>query len=155
MKIVGYAMAALLVLSFTILQNSAFQQLYGLTGGVWVMKTSKGLLGETWKKHGATKISNHAFKVSGADTVWLETVDLEQKGDVITYTSTVKDQKAGQSVPFTLISSENGRFVFSNPQHDFPQRIIYHFINKDSLHAWIEGNSNGKEHRSDFYYSRR
>jgi len=148
-------LVAMLLASFSFRQSAGFEQLYALAGGTWVMKTSKGALCEEWKKITAEKLSNRAFKVSGADTTWLETVNLEQKGNAITYTSTVKDQNAGQSVPFTLVSSENGKFVFSNPQHDFPQRIIYHFVTKDSLHAWIEGTSNGKEHRSDFYYARR
>jgi hypothetical protein len=155
MKKILFACLLFLSVSFSVRQSTTFQQLYVLTGGVWVMKTSKGALCEEWKKQGTAKLSNRAFKVNGADTGWLETVDLEQKGNTITYTSTVKDQNTGKAVPFTLISSEDGKFVFSNPQHDFPQRIIYHFITRDSLHAWIEGTSKGKEHRSDFYYSRR
>lgn len=141
--------------SFSSPQPSAFQQLHALAGGTWVMKTTRGLLCEEWKKENARQIRSRAFKVSGTDTTWLETVHLEQKGNSITYTSTVKDQNAGQAIPFTLISSENGKFIFSNPEHDFPQRIIYHFITNDSLHAWIEGTINNKERRSDFYYSRK
>lgn len=136
--------------------QSEFQQLSALTGGIWVMKTKKGvLLCERWKKINSNKYSSQGFKVSGNDTTWLEQVELVRTGNTINYVSLVKDQNEGKAVPFRLIEAANNQFVFSNPEHDYPQRIIYHFVSQDSLHAWIDGKNNGKDARSDFYYSRR
>lgn len=33
----------------------------------------------------------------------------------------------GAPVAFKMVSSTNQQFVFENPQHDFPKRIVYHF----------------------------
>jgi len=40
--------------------------------------------------------------------------------------------------------------VFENPQHDFPQRIIYQRIGQDGLTARIEGSVQGKEKGLDY-----
>jgi hypothetical protein len=44
--------------------------------------------------------------------------------------------------------------VFENPQHDFPQRIIYRRHGTDSLVARIEGTRNGQTRGIDFPYAR-
>ena len=46
--------------------------------------------------------------------------------------------------PFRLIELKNKRVVFENPEHDFPQRIIYWLGDDGALHAKIEGTENGK-----------
>lgn len=55
---------------------------------------------------------------------------------------------AVKAVPFKLIRSSAAEAVFENPEHDFPQRIIYR---KESggLFARIEGTSKGKERSTD------
>ena len=135
-------------------QQRSFQQLHALTGGTWVMKTKKGFICERWKKVDGHTLRNESFKVAGSDTTILEQVDLVEKENGINYVSTVKDQNGSNPVPFKLIGSKDGQFIFANPEHDFPQRIIYHFVSQDSLHAWIDGKYNGIETRSDFYYKR-
>jgi hypothetical protein len=51
---------------------------------------------------------------------------------------------------FELTKSSSLEFVFENPAHDFPQRIIYRLQTDGSLLARIEGKSNGKDHAVDF-----
>jgi hypothetical protein len=53
-----------------------------------------------------------------------------------------------------MISSDSNNFIFENKEHDFPQRIIYHIVNKDSVHAWIEGTHDGKAGREDYFFAR-
>ena len=148
--------------SFTeVKQSSPFQQLQVLAGGTWVMKTKVSTICEEWKQQNNDLLTSRSYRVKGADTVQQETVALSRKGNEIYYTSTVPDQNNAKAVAFKLIESKGTKFTFSNPLHDFPQRIIYEFVNKDSLHAWIEGTyiSEGttvpKEIRRDFYYSRK
>ena len=50
---------------------------------------------------------------------------------------------------FKLAKYDKGVLFFENPQHDFPQRIIYR-LNGNSLIARIEGTSKGKQRSSDF-----
>ena len=47
-------------------------------------------------------------------------------------------------VPFKLKELGEGRVVFENLQHDFPQRILYWLDAAGALHARIEGPQGGK-----------
>jgi len=51
---------------------------------------------------------------------------------------------------FKLVKFEDERAVFENPEHDFPQRIIYAHKEGGSLLARIEGMSKGKPRSVDF-----
>ncbi|RZA03557.1 MAG: hypothetical protein EOP47_02405 [Sphingobacteriaceae bacterium] len=133
-------------------QKVDFKPLHQLTGGSWQMKTAKGISGEKWKKISATELHSLGYKVSGKDTTVLEKVQLTQKSGSIYYI--VNGQNNGDVVSFKLTEQVNNKFTFSNPKHDFPQKIIYHFVNKDSIHAWIDGQYNGKFVKQDFYYKR-
>ncbi|PIC00747.1 DUF6265 family protein [Caulobacter sp. X] len=44
--------------------------------------------------------------------------------------------------------------TFENPQHDFPQRILYRLVDKDTLVARIEGSVGGEARSADFPYKR-
>jgi hypothetical protein len=131
-----------------------FQTLNQLTGGSWYMKTARGITGEIWKKINNDELHNQAFKIIGKDTTLLEKVQLIKKGNDIYYISIVQNQNDAKPISFKLMDNSNNQFVFSNPAHDFPQRIVYHFVTKDSIHAWIDGQYNGKFVKQDFYYKR-
>ena len=55
---------------------------------------------------------------------------------------------------FKLIKGNAREVIFENPQHDFPQRIIYRLQIDGSLVGRIEGVSKGKEKAFDFPMSR-
>ena len=55
---------------------------------------------------------------------------------------------------FKLIKSGAREVIFENPQHDFPQRVIYRLQSDGSLLGRIEGVSKGKEKSVDFPMSR-
>ena len=44
--------------------------------------------------------------------------------------------------------------TFENPAHDFPQRVIYRRLGRDSVIARIEGARNGRVRGVDFPYTR-
>ena len=45
-------------------------------------------------------------------------------------------------------------FVFENPEHDFPKRIVYKLITTDSLHAYIDDGKEDSKKKQNFYYKR-
>ncbi|PIB91545.1 DUF6265 family protein [Caulobacter sp. FWC2] len=49
--------------------------------------------------------------------------------------------------------SENA-VTFEAPEHDFPQRILYRLVDKDTLVARIEGSVGGQARSADFPYRR-
>lgn len=57
-------------------------------------------------------------------------------------------------VAFKLVSNTDGKLIFENPTHDFPQRIVYHPQGDGSLLVHIEGETKGRTRRLDFHYSR-
>jgi len=44
--------------------------------------------------------------------------------------------------------------TFEAPEHDFPQRILYRLVDKDTLVARIEGSVGGQARSADFPYRR-
>ena len=135
-------------------QTDKFKPLYALAGGTWQMKTKKGLICERWTKTNATELNSIGFKVIGTDTTIEEKVRLIKKGNNIYYIPTVIGQNGGNEVLFRLTSTTNGEYIFTNPEHDFPQRVVYQFITADSLHAYVDGQYNDKFVKQDFHYKR-
>ena len=62
--------------------------------------------------------------------------------------------KGRPATPFRLIESTKTRAVFSNPAHDFPQRVLYWLTDDGRLHAKIEGSQGGKPASEEWAWSR-
>lgn len=102
--------------------------LFSLLSGTWSMTKSDGSRRlEVWHYVNDTTMAGLGLKVKGQDTFLLENLQLINKTSGYWYIPTVPDQNSGQPVPFELTSSDRHVYVFENIQHDFPQRIQYHF----------------------------
>jgi hypothetical protein len=123
--------------------------------GSWRMNTNKGSIAEEWKT-----ITDHSY----AGKSWFinkdssirpfEKIQLLYKNKQYYYIPTADGQNNELPVEFRITSFSSSGFVAENPQHDFPKRITYKLINKDSIHAWIDAGPSMPEKKSDFYYSR-
>lgn len=133
--------------------DKIFDQLYSLEGK-WIMKTKKGAIGEEWIKVSNDYLQNRGYMIRGNDTIITERVALRNTKEGIFYTSTVEDQNNKQPTAFRLTSADSNIFVFENPHHDYPKRISYTFINRDSLYAWIDDGKDIPEKKSAFRYGR-
>ncbi len=132
--------------------KKTFKKLYVLEG-LWKMNTKRGAICEEWKKVDKNYLQNKGYMIKGKDTVINERVALTNTKAGIFYTSTVEDQNNKEPIAFIMTKTENNMFVFENPQHDFPKRIVYKLITADSLHAYVDdGTETGK--RQNFYYKR-
>ena len=148
------AIVVILCLSAFYISNDSktFKKLYALEG-TWKMVTKRGAICEEWKKVNDHHLQNRGYMVIGKDTMINERVALTNTEDGIFYTSTVEDQNNKQPIAFKLTRADDTMFVFENPQHDFPKRIVYRFIATDSLHAFIDnGTEAGK--KQNFYYKK-
>lgn len=129
-----------------------FKKLYSLEG-TWKMVTKRGAICEEWKKIDKNYLQNRGYMLKGKDTIVTERVALTNTKAGILYTSTVEDQNNKQPIAFKMTKGEDNMFVFENPAHDFPKRIVYRFVTADSLHAFIDdGTDAGK--KQNFYYKR-
>lgn len=154
MKNIFIAIVATFSLSAFIISddNKTFKKLYTLEG-TWKMNTKWGAICEEWKKMDKNYLQNKGYMIKGKDTIINERVALTNTAAGIFYTSTVEDQNNKQPIAFKMTKAENNMFVFENPAHDFPKRIVYKLVTTDSLHAFIDdGTEKGK--KQNFYYKR-
>ena len=143
---------ATLLLFCSFISADNFNSLNTLVGGTWKMKTANGYSCEKWTKVSKNELSSLAFDIKGKDTTVLERVKLINKAGIISYN--VTGAKSGDKTSFKLTSAKNNQFIFEDPKHDFPQRVIYHFIKPDSLHALVDGKYKGKYEKADYFYKR-
>lgn len=130
-----------------------FNRLKALVG-TWVRQTASGPGYEEWVIGNDDNLRGREYRVVGSDTVVRERVNLARKQQQVVYAVTGSDPKEPLPVAFFLVEAGRKRFVFANPTHDFPKRIVYEFRGTDSLHAWIDGGEKDAEARVDYYYRR-
>lgn len=118
--------------------------------GEWQHETARGLSVEIWTRIADTVFSARSFRVTGADTVLLETVVLKKEGTDIYYIPTVNGQNDDLPVRFRLTLASANELLFENPSHDFPQKIRYRLEAKDTIMAEISGLLNGQERTRRF-----
>jgi hypothetical protein len=94
-----------------------------------------------------------AIRNSGETARVTERLRLEQFGSEVFYTA--KPTENSLPTPFKLIEADGRRFVFHNPDHDFPQTISYTRIDEDGLLVRIEGLDNGQVRGVDFRFTRK
>jgi hypothetical protein len=124
--------------------------------GSWVMKKKNGgSIMESWQSHNDSTMLGESlnFSVSGQSKV-LENLRLTYQSGTYYYNSKVNGQNDGKELAFKVTSYSDKKFVAEKPDHDFPKRITYELITKDSIHAFIDGGPSAPDKKSDFYYSR-
>jgi hypothetical protein len=107
--------------------------------GKWNTKTVDGNLSESWKQINDSTFQAESLYIKDKDTLHFESIILQQKGEELFYNTTVKGQNENKAVTFRLTNKTETQLVFENPKHDYPQKITYTLINKDSLVASISG----------------
>jgi hypothetical protein len=113
---------------------------------VWLAGHWRGVIGsatveEGWLgPSGGTMIGINRT-VAGETTVGLEYLRLEERDAGLVLVASPD----GRCPPteFVLVVLDGQRAVFANPEHDFPQRIVYR-RDGDRLHASIEGEEGGE-----------
>jgi len=118
--------------------------------GRWENNAPEGNLSEIWKKQNDSTFSGESYFVIKNDTVFAETVSLEEQNGKLSYVVTVPNQNDAKPVAFELTSSEANTLIFENPKHDYPNKIIYNQVGTDSLVAEIRGRKDGKE-KNEFF----
>ena len=118
--------------------------------GTWENNSDKGNLLEIWKKENDSVYSGQSFYIKAKDTLHFETIQLKQISDSLLYRSSVKGQDNDLALDFRLTSKTQNQFVFENPKNDYPTKIVYKLITRDSLVAIISGIQQGKASSETF-----
>jgi len=74
-------------------------------------------------------------------TAFFEYLRIEQTAEGIYY---VASPRGGKTTRFRLVTTGDGRALFENPDHDFPQRITYRLTGPDTLDVTISGETEGE-----------
>jgi Domain of unknown function (DUF6265) len=150
-KIMKYSLLLLLIVLKT--DQVQFARLHQLEG-TWIREKDNNRLYEQWQKKSAGEMVGRSYTINKTDTVLVETMLLQHQNQKIVFTATDVMQPQQGATTFTLNKVERNSFFFENRQHDYPKRVVYELVSKDSLHAWIDGGRKEKDSRVDFYFSR-
>lgn len=93
--------------------------------GAWEMERKNGVKQvEVWTVNN-DQLYGQGMKVANGDTTLLETLSILYKKRAYWYEPAVLAQNEGRTISFKMVSSNIFQYVFENPDHDFPQRIVY------------------------------
>ena len=120
--------------------------------GCWEANLRGRQVNEQWMKPGGGIMLGMARTVAQGKAAEFEFTQIrEDKDGAIYYVA----KPSGQAeASFKLVKLQNKEAVFENPQHDFPQRIIYRLQPDGSLFARVEATVNGQLRGIDYPYKR-
>ena len=129
-------------------RSGGIEQLAWMTG-CWELTAGERTVEEQWMAPRGGSMVGMSRTVRGGKTITWETVFLrEDSTGAITYNAFPSGQAAAV---FPAVEVSDSHAVFSNPSHDFPQRIIYR-RRGDALVARVEGETGGRTRGTDFPY---
>jgi hypothetical protein len=120
--------------------------------GCWSLNRNGRETTEHWLNPSGGTMLGISRTVADGKTVQFEFTQIRQdpSGDIFFIA-----KPSGQpEAIFKLIKGSANEVIFENPQHDFPQRVIYRLQGDGSLLGRIEGVSKGKERSVDFPMTR-
>jgi len=123
--------------------------------GKWKRESRRGEVYESWQRLSDRTVEGDSWIVSSSDGTKhaLESLLLVEMAGEVFYIPKVAENEF--PVPFRRTSMKPGRVVFENPNHDFPQKIIYLRTGDDELKVTIEGPGDSEESRQvDFHFRR-
>jgi hypothetical protein len=121
-----------------------------LTGN-WGSTSKEGSLTENWVKINDSVYHGESYFVTPKkDTVFSETVVLDEVAGKMAYTVSVPGHNEEKPVRFDLTKITETEMIFENPQHDYPNKIVYTQVKPDSLVAVIYGKQKGEEKSETF-----
>ncbi len=110
--------------------------------GLWE-STGNIRLFEEWWIINDSNLAGRSFSNNGNDTLLLETMELKQTGGKWFYVALVAGQNESRAVSFTMTDAADA-MVFENPDHDYPNRIIYKLEADTLLYARTENMASNK-----------
>jgi hypothetical protein len=128
--------------------------IFSWLNGQWAMPEKEGTITEEWKAVNDSLMEGKSDFVKGDSVIPFETIRIFRKDTVFYYEAKAAGQNNEKPVAFKFTSFSDTGFVAENPQHDFPKRISYTLVNKDSIHAFVDGGAAMPNKKSDYYYSR-
>jgi len=118
--------------------------------GCWEGREGEAIIEEVWSKPSGGTMLGFGRTVKDGKTTTFEFMQIRETNGSLTY---MPQPEGGTRVDFPLKDSFAGKMIFENPEHDFPQRVIYEPQGRLLLAA-IEGTYKGKAERQEFLMRR-
>jgi hypothetical protein len=116
--------------------------------GCWASADQAAGSGEQWMSPAGGTMLGVSRTISDGKTVAFEFIRIVQTDDGgLVFIASPSGQN---TTGFALVSVNEKEVIFENPDHDYPQRIIYRLLTDDQLLGRVEGTINGKERAIDF-----
>ena len=109
------------------------------------------VIDEQWMSHRGGTMLGMSRTVRGDSLLEFEHLQILERSGRLVYHAEPSGQPPAD---FVASAVSDTLVIFENPEHDFPQRIIYRRRGTDSLVARIEGTRNGQTRGIDFPYTR-
>ena len=94
---------------------------------------------EKWELLEDGSLSGISYRLTDGEQAITEYLEIRKKGEQITYTATVPTQNEGKGIEFVLHKPDSLTYSFENPEHDFPQKIIYQKVSDTEIHVSVRG----------------
>jgi hypothetical protein len=141
--------AILAALTVVVLSGSARAQTIDQLewmAGCWRQESAGRVVDELWMAPSGGAMLGISRTVAKQRAVAHEFMQIREDDGRLVFVA----RPSGQAeATFTLVKNAGGEVVFENPQHDFPQRVIYRRTD-GGLTGRIEGIQNGKPRSADF-----
>ena len=116
--------------------------------GCWAAANQEPGSGEQWMPPAGGTMLGVSRSVHDGKTVAFEFIRIAEQDDgKLVFIASPSGQKAAS---FSMTGIGDREVIFENPDHDFPQRIIYQLISDQDLLGRIEGTIDGAEKGVDF-----
>jgi uncharacterized protein YciI len=102
----------------------------GFLEGTWKAENRDAY--EHWDKLNESSLKGFAYKLEEGRIRVTEYLEIGRKNQGLVYTATLADQNQGKGVDFRLVAAE-GTWIFINPGHDFPQKIVYRELSANEI----------------------
>ena len=122
--------------------------------GKWQRTTEKSITIESWHRLNEQNYQGNSVRLrkTTGDTAFVESLMLTKMSGKWYYLAKVPENRL--PIAFEMTESGESRFTFENPQHDFPQRIAYQPIGKDSLTVVVNNPNDSTSRPINFRFSR-
>jgi len=124
----------------------------GWLSGHWISGTGATQIEEMWSHPSGNSLIGWSRTVQNGNLGFYEFMIIRRTtAGQFAFIAKPSGQEGGE---FPITELRDGYVAFENNAHDFPQKISYQLVGKDSLIGRIEGTMKGKFRTIDFPYKR-
>jgi hypothetical protein len=107
--------------------------------GTWKVENKESY--ESWEMAKNNNMNGFSYKIKGGEKVVSENLNIKVVNNQIVYEAAVLNQNDGKTIPFRLNMDNKVWFSFENETHDFPKKIQYKILSKDTLQVQVLGDN--------------